>query len=84
MFSLLRGSGLKCYIVPDPDQKNMFSLLRGSGLKWDDLPHKAFFAEVLPLAREWIEITHSSAMPIPPFVLPLAREWIEMQQQLDI
>ena len=55
-----------------------FSLLRGSGLKsfWNILCYN--LVTVLPLAREWIEISSSQAASCTIIVLPLAREWIEI------
>ena len=39
----------------------------------------AFVKEVLPLAREWIEILATTTEQVEGTVLPLAREWIEIQ-----
>ena len=38
------------------------------------------FREVLPLTREWIEITFTSLPSSSPKVLPLTREWIEIEK----
>ena len=56
-FSLLRGSGLKYKTSVKDSPLLLFSLLRGSGLKCDLGKQEYSGQGVLPLAREWIEIT---------------------------
>ena len=55
-----------------------FSLLRGSGLKYYAYEDNEPCLDVLPLAREWIEINSPRSIPPRLSVLPLAREWIEI------
>ena len=43
-----------------------------------------FYASVLPLTREWIEIYLWYTYPPPSLVLPLTREWIEIYSVVSI
>ena len=61
----------------------MFSLLRGSGLKYEALRNDRRSNVVLPLTREWIEITKSINLSAKSKVLPLTREWIEIIKMLS-
>ena len=63
------------------DSTSWFSLLRGSGLKSSGFDITEDFVKVLPLTREWIEISSpKSERWKHRAVLPLTREWIEISR----
>ena len=82
LFSLLRGSGLKWAFRRWCCPRRRFSLLRGSGLKFSDSVLNALCSLVLPLTREWIEMSFMGIVPITISVLPLTREWIEISRDI--